>query len=123
MDEKIKLEWIAALRSGEYKRCHGQLHLSDGFNLFGVLCDIHAKKTNGEWELINGSKVNYRYLGCCFAIPHEVKKWADLKLDVRNHLVLWNGKDGDDSEDIDLNNMDIKAATFIEMADILEAFA
>lgn len=123
MDKEIKSKWIEALRSGEYKRCHGQLHLAGGFNLFGVLCDLHAKETGGVWELANGSKTDYRYLGCCFKLPAEVTKWAGIKLDNRGHLVLWNGKQEPDNKDFNLNNMDIKAATFAEMADTLEAFA
>lgn len=123
MNEEIKSKWIAALRGGDYKRCHGQLHLAGGFNLFGVLCDLHAKETGGLWELANKSKIDYRYLGSCFVIPHEVIKWSKIKLDGKGHLVLWNGEQEPDNEDFDLNNMDIKAATFAEMADLIEAFA
>ena len=117
MNEKIKTKWIAALKGDDYKRGHGQLRISDGFNLFGVLCDLHAKATDGEWELPPDSKIDWAYLGSRCHLPHEVIKWAGIKLNGLGHLVVWNGKE------IDLTNMDIEAATFLEMADILEEFA
>jgi len=123
MNEKIKAQWIEALRNGGYARAHGQLHLGDGFSCFGVLCDIHAKATAGEWELPADSKIDYRYLGCCRRIPREVLKWAGLKLNGAEHLVFWNKKEGDESRDIDLHILDLAGESFIEIARILETFA
>lgn len=33
-------DWLAALRSGNYKQITGFLHTEDGFCPFGVLCDV-----------------------------------------------------------------------------------
>ena len=50
MDQVIKEKWIAALESGEYKQCHGQLSYNDGFCCLGVLTDLYLKETNQEWN-------------------------------------------------------------------------
>lgn len=49
MDKKVKKEWIAALRSGEYKRCRNVLHDGEGFCCLGVLLDIAY---DGDWVSI-----------------------------------------------------------------------
>jgi hypothetical protein len=48
MKESLKKEWIAALRSGEYKQGEGFLHTADTeeFCCLGVLCDIAI---DGDW--------------------------------------------------------------------------
>lgn len=50
MDQVIKEKWIAALESGEYKQCNGQLSYKDGFCCLGVLTDLYLKETNQEWN-------------------------------------------------------------------------
>tara|TARA_R110000751_G_scaffold279698_1_gene382139 strand:- start:366 stop:710 length:345 start_codon:yes stop_codon:yes gene_type:complete len=52
MNNKIKKDWLKALRSGEYKQ--GQDYLCSVGNKFcclGVLMDIEA---DGDWELMDG---------------------------------------------------------------------
>lgn len=44
MKQAIAKEWVAALRSGEYKQGTGQLRdLENQFCCLGVLCNLHAK--------------------------------------------------------------------------------
>lgn len=38
--QEFKTNWVAALRSGEYKQGHRALHLGDTFCCLGVACDI-----------------------------------------------------------------------------------
>lgn len=40
MDPKIKADWIAALRSGDYQQCEGTLSDGVGFCCLGVLCEV-----------------------------------------------------------------------------------
>lgn len=43
MRPKVKKEWIAALRSGDYRQGRGQLRSEDNsFCCLGVLCNLHA---------------------------------------------------------------------------------
>ena len=39
----VKQQWIAALRSGEYKQGRWALRTDSGYCCFGVLCDLYAK--------------------------------------------------------------------------------
>lgn len=57
MNEEIKKEWVAALRSGKYKQ--GKKYLrnkkDDTFCCAGVLCDILLKKAGKTWDEDEGS--------------------------------------------------------------------
>lgn len=53
MNPEIKTEWLAALRSGEYKQETGILRARGGFCCLGVLCDLYVKKGIGEWISIS----------------------------------------------------------------------
>lgn len=41
MDEKIKQQWVKALRSGEYSQAKGWLYDGEGYCCLGVLAHIH----------------------------------------------------------------------------------
>lgn len=47
MKEDIKSQWVAALRSGDYKQGIGSLVTGDEFCCLGVLCDISEA---GRWD-------------------------------------------------------------------------
>jgi hypothetical protein len=40
MKKSIAMEWVAALRSGEYKQARGSLQQNDGYCCLGVLCEV-----------------------------------------------------------------------------------
>lgn len=73
MNKEIKLKWIEALRSGNYKQGRGQLrnHRNE-YCCLGVLCDIHAQETGRKW-----SKNNYD--GEYSKLNTEVAIWAGLE--------------------------------------------
>jgi hypothetical protein len=51
MNPSIKQEWLAALRSGQYKQGKHRLQNSaGGFCCLGVLCDIASRHGVGRWE-------------------------------------------------------------------------
>src|SRR5690348_17476896 len=96
MDPQIKAEWVAALRSGEYRQGSGTLRSDqDEFCCLGVLCDLavkagvpgitveerHSQVSNtllgyayGGPEIpdVKGSTTSYAYL------PAAVMAWAGL---------------------------------------------
>ena len=41
---------LAALRSGEYTQCCGQLHDGESFCALGVICDVYAKEHGLGWS-------------------------------------------------------------------------
>ena len=77
MNKKVKKKWLKALRSGEYKQGNSYLRIDDTFCCLGVLCDIHSKETNRNWQK---SKGEYRYVGRPYDIPDIVLRWAGLSL-------------------------------------------
>lgn len=70
MDDTLRAELVAALRSGEYAQGSGFLRTRDNkFCCLGVLCDLLAKRGLGQWvEPIGGlseerSGYEFYYLG------------------------------------------------------------
>jgi len=50
MNKEIAQQWVAALRSGKYKRGTGALKTNDGLHCcLGVLCDLHSATGDGYW--------------------------------------------------------------------------
>lgn len=83
MNQEIKNEWLAALRSGEYIQGHGELKTKDGkFCCLGVLCDLYSKKNNRPWFLedsaIDDNCSYYTIHGAAESLPKEVRVWAGL---------------------------------------------
>lgn len=83
MNKRIKKKWLAALRGDEYKQATGQLRVCDGngdvtgYCCLGVLGDLWAQETGGEWD---ASKC---VLGSDHGnLPLAVAEWAGL--DARN---------------------------------------
>lgn len=80
MNQQIKEQWVAALRSGEYQQTKTVLHDSEGFCCLGVLADLYLKEVGKKWDVIAED---------CFmfpmfneeVLPNEVMDWADLSWD------------------------------------------
>lgn len=88
MNPEIKAEWLAALRSGEFKQAQGVLQVRDtnAYCCLGVLCRIAvnhgvAKIINDEhtqavvYADLDGTTRSHEIL------PHGVAKWAGLHTD------------------------------------------
>ena len=71
MNQAIKTQWIAALRSGEYAQGVDALRTSQGFCCLGVLCDLHSKAGLGTWD-------NLTYDETIGVLPEKVAEWAAL---------------------------------------------
>lgn len=77
MNPIVKEQWIAALRSGQYKQTNGHLRDENGFCCLGVLCDLHSQEYDYKWNdgwYIDDNKV----------LPKKVAKWAGLSAYVSN---------------------------------------
>lgn len=109
MNPEIKAEWVAALRSGEYKQGKRYLRsVDEEFCCLGVLCDLYAKDQGvDDWSI----DVMGRY-GDELPAP-EVATWAAL--DVYDPQITVNGKTGCCSMHND------NGATFAQIADAIEA--
>lgn len=70
MRKKLKNEWIAALRSGEYKQAKNVLHSADGgFCCIGVLADIGLEF---DWEQ-DSPKDNWGVDGGCVSMLFDTQ--------------------------------------------------
>jgi hypothetical protein len=70
-------EWVAALRSGEYKQGRRVLHHGDNFCCLGVGCDL-AIKAGVKLEVSTIPGEPTRYGGDRNYTPKEVMEWLGL---------------------------------------------
>lgn len=95
MDSTIKSQWIAALRSGDYKQGDRRLRQDDFYCCLGVLCDLHSKAHPGD---CNTWRRTSDYAGPCYSygddmittLPDNVRHWA--KMDCSNPAVTFDGE-------------------------------
>lgn len=115
MNKEIKDEWIAALRSGNYKQ--GRSFLRSGSNEYccaGVLCDILIKRGDGEWKLDFESN-NYKYDRSSFSLTHETLERVGIHNLVQD--LMCKTQEGEHS----IYHMnDIMKLNFNQIADIIE---
>lgn len=80
MNQQIKEQWVAALRSGHYEQTRNVLHDTSGFCCLGVLSDLYLKEVGKEWGVI---AENYFMFPDSVdeVLPKEVMDWADLSWD------------------------------------------
>ena len=122
MNPEIKQQWVAALRSGEYRQGKHVLHNVDEntYCCLGVLCDLAVKA--GVIQLgavdynseVDGDVQAYGGAGDKTTLPLSVQEWACL--DDFNPDVIDN--EGDESSLAGLN--DEKNYTFEQLADLIE---
>lgn len=71
MNQKIKKQWVEALRSEDYDQGIGYLKANDKFCCFGVLCDIHSKNNEEKWE-------EEKYMGNVALFPIPLMDWSGI---------------------------------------------
>jgi len=120
MDAKIKADWVAALRSGKYAQCTGQLREEGSpgdyaYCCLGVLCDVVGARwdDDGQAEYEGGSS------GGLLPMPVAKKVGLDIHPNCGNHLesdpvVDVNG------DTISLSELNDAGHSFAEIADIIE---
>lgn len=92
MDTKIKADWIAALRSGDYIQGRGQLRETDlstgatSFCCLGVLCNLHAI---AHPKIAAAQSTKDSYMQMTSYLPPSVEIWSGLsdKAGVYGHRV------------------------------------
>lgn len=116
MNQEIKAQWVAALRSGEYQQGKAALHSFDEdghaqFCCLGVLCDLSAKAGVGVEVLeLEGSVLYDRFQDF---LPTVVMKWAGLE----NSVGRLPGRDTDEGALYQLND---SGFPFSAIADVIE---
>lgn len=116
MNPKVKEKWIAALRSGKYKKGVGVLHIDNKFCCLGVLCDLYIQENNShlKWEEKDTSSYGVYFLNENSILPWEVKEWAGL--DHRNPVLYENSYRMITLADLN----DTTGSSFTSIADVIE---
>lgn len=79
MKQEIAEQWVAALRSGDYKQGTGCLRDdNNNFCCLGVLCNLHAQ---AHPKIAAKQKDPGYYMGADGWLPSEVKYWAGMNSD------------------------------------------
>lgn len=118
MDQAIKAQWIAALRSGEYAQTTGRLRRDEGYCCLGVLCDLAEKAgvvTGVSEDNYAGNANHWRYDDEVSVLPPVVQRWAGLSYE--NPTV--RGAAGDHASSLAGENDN--GADFRAIADIIDA--
>lgn len=81
MNKKIAKQWVAALRSGDFKQGEGRLESNDGQNCcLGVLCNLAMLEGVCDYSHIsNGFHNEVKFDGKDEFLPRSVKDWAGMK--------------------------------------------
>jgi hypothetical protein len=125
MNPEVKAKWLAALRSGEYAQAKARLKTNSGYCCLGVLCDLHAKETEGHWGNAGGDPV---YLGDLFDLPETVQKWAGVndaepRIDVAHITAALPNvvNSRDDRGFLTVAQLNDRGVSFALIADLIEA--
>ena len=78
MNSEIKKLWVAALRSGKYRKAIHGLRENKNFCVLGVLCDVHAKVHENKWAKIRRDGKYWMYFDEDTSLPVSVMSWAGL---------------------------------------------
>lgn len=126
MDQKVKADWVAALRSGDYRQGNGALRWQspieklDHFCCLGVLCDLAEKSEVVGSPIVNVTRYFYGETAEDGHLPDEVVIWAGLSAedpDIDYHFV----NDHDEPATYNtLSEANDNGLTFAEIADIIE---
>jgi hypothetical protein len=114
MNQEIKKEWVADLRSG--KIIKNKYALRQGKNrmcVLGALCNVHAKH---HPEIAAAQPKMNEYMGESTIIPMEVAEWAGLGRYNTNPCVVHKGYE---TSLMSLN--DDEGLTFKTLANLIEA--
>lgn len=112
MNEAVKAQWVAALRSGEYKQVRGRLRTSDNaFCCLGVLCNLHAQ---AHPDIAAAQRYATEYMGSGDMPSPTVVRWAALPDQWGGNVVI-----GGTAAELTTHND--YGRTFNEIADAIEA--
>lgn len=128
MNPEVKAKWLAALRSGEYEQAKEHLKCGTGFCCLGVATDLYIKDAgNGGWVADEDGVERFAYREELEGgvLPRAVMSW--MGLEQRNPDVevpvaeedqsIFNGP----TRRTDIAELNDGGATFLEIADIIEA--
>jgi hypothetical protein len=126
MDPVVKAEWVAALRSGDYRQGKLALRTENAeYCCLGVLCDLYAQKGEGEWAgqlfRFGPADANWDHEGSG-VLPRNLARLIDLPGDNPTTSVRLDDGDGADEPAslAELNDNSYTPFSFNDIADVIE---
>ncbi len=114
MKEDIKRQWVAALRSGEFKQGIDFLNGRNGeYCCLGVLCELAVRAGVVDKTFHEGFG-HTMFDDKDATLPHRVSTWAGL-LDNNDPSEVWI-----EAEDQTLTRLNDSGVKFTDIADIIE---
>ena len=124
MNPEVKVKWLEALRSGEYRQTKGELRSSgDRFCCLGVLSDLYRKEVEGSWEFYRHGESRYSMVNqsgsdaATVDLLPCIRDWADLE---GRNPVVHIAKGECDFVPITLAELNDEGMSFNEIADIID---
>lgn len=123
MTPELKAEWVAALRSGDYKQARDALRIVDNeknysYCCLGVLCDIMP---DVEWSPVNGhSYLYYAKFSSGHTSSAYIPRPEAAKLGLEKKIIDTTRQTTHAIDNI-LMGMNDQGKTFAEIADYIEA--
>jgi len=114
MDPKIKAQWVAALRSGEYKQGKGVLRKGNELCCLGVLCEVAI--LSGIELKVHHKNGYTQYDGHGSGLPGTVREWAGL-----DDGQPYTSRMDDDGFPMRISHVNDGGASFEQIADLIEA--
>lgn len=123
MDHSVKLRWVRALRSGEYKQSKEsflritQKDHSKIYCCFGVLCELYLREFTGyEFTSPEKGEICDKLFGIPNVLPVPVMKWAGLQSSV-GPILEYNKE-----QPVTLATLNDLGYDFQTLADIIEEY-
>ena len=120
MNKEVKQQWVAALRSGEYKQGKNALRRQyEGedaeFCCLGVLCDLAVKAGVVKAHQVDGAHTGYGENKNTALLPVEVQEWSGV-----NEAGEFKTGDEPFMRDALTAYNDFLGKTFNQIADVIE---
>jgi hypothetical protein len=129
MDLEIKRQWVAALRSGDYRQGQKALSVNGKYCCLGVLCDLAEKAgvvssevTRTEMISFGDEEVDVTFYGAegsSSFLPEEVVEWAGTD-DGMPSIVKPHPYYDDSTLSSALHILNDDGKSFAEIADMIE---
>jgi hypothetical protein len=95
--EEVALQWMAALRSGDYVQAKNYLRDLGGFCCLGVAAEVYRQCGGDAKWLGRGDGMPYQLVAGNSAasalLPYEVQNWLGIDKDVEHDFVNYNDVD------------------------------
>jgi len=83
MDQAVKEDWLAALRSGEFSQARHSLYKvregEEKYCCLGVLCELYRREKGGRFDPGKESFTDTTFANSELTLPTDVKEWAGLE--------------------------------------------